>query len=270
MASKAVCPNVKMLIKSRDYHPGRLTIARLRCKQWTCAFCAERNMQAWKRHLVERFQGVLKGSKWCFVTLTAPPYLHGQPERSVEMFQSLWKRLYDKLRRYLGESVSYVYMYEAHKSGTYHMHALMSFGHIYDESPLFYVWKNPLDHHPIQRWLKDTCASLGGGYIVDVRRIHSRYGLNDSVSAVLYSIKYFAKSKSWKRFKKHARRIGVSRDIGGVPKPPKGEFSWIPMPWLRREEWEQEEEVFDLSIGRKVERADFEYGFYPPDNQEEA
>lgn len=263
------CPNVRMLIKSRDYQPDRLTIARLRCKQWTCEFCAERNMNSWRRHLIKRFQDDFKETSWCFMTLTAPPYLHGQPEKSVESFQRVWKRLYDLLRRLVGEKLSYVYMYEAHKSGTYHMHALVSCGGFYDRSPVIYVWKNPLDHHPLQRWLKDTLASLSGAFIADVRRIYSRHGLSDSVSAVLYSIKYFAKAKSWVRFKKHARRIGVSQDIGGLPKTPKGEFTWKPMPWLRIEEWYSEGVTYDLSIRREITRADFQNGFYPPNDGRE-
>lgn len=265
-----VCPNVKRLIASRDYAPDRLTIARLRCKQWTCEFCAERNMKAWRRHLLERFQGDLKGKSWCFVTLTAPPEMHGYPEKSVEMFQVAWKRLYDLLRRHIGEKLSYVYMYEAHKSGTYHMHALISCGAYYDIEPLVYVWKNPMDHHTLHRWLQDTMPKLKAGWKCDIRRIYSRYGLSDGVSAVLYSIKYFAKSKDWKRFKKHARRIGVTQDIGGLPKTPKTAFSWVPMPWLRKEEYDRENEVYDLSIRREVTPADFEMGFYPPNNQDDA
>lgn len=225
-------------------------------------------MNAWRRHLIKQFQGPLKGKSWCFMTLTAPPYLHGQPEKSVEMFQSAWKRLYDKLRRYVNEKLSYVYMYEAHKSGTYHMHILVSCGEFYDRNPLCYVWGEPLKHHPLHRWLQDTMPTLKAGYIVDVRRIYSVHGLSDGVSAVLYSIKYFAKAKDWKRFKKHARRIGVTQDIGGLPKPPKTEFTWLPMPCLREEDAMKENEVYDLSIREKLTHKHFENGFYPPSAKE--
>lgn len=269
MKKVSVCPNVKRLMKSRDYAPDRLTIARVRCKQWTCGFCSIRNMNAWRRHLIERFQGVLAGKAWCFLTITVPSEMHGYPEKSVEVLQQVWKRLYDLLRRHVNEKLSYVYMFEAHKSGTYHLHALVSLGCFYDRYPLIFVWKNPLEHHPLHRWLQDTLPSLGAGWKVDVRRVYSVHGLSDGVSAVLYSIKYFAKAKDWKRFKKHARRIGVTRDIGGLPKPKKSEHEWTLIPWLRREEYDKENEVYDLSIGRRVEPADFQYGFYPPDEPKE-
>lgn len=226
-------------------------------------------MRAWRRHLLERFQGKLKGKSWCFMTLTAAPELHGQPEKSVAVFQEIWKRLYDLLRRYVGEKISYVYMYEAHKSGTYHMHALLSVGLFYDQWQIAYVWKNPLDRHPLQRWLKDLLPKLGGGFIVDIRRVHSRYGLSDGVSAVLYSIKYFAKAKDWKRFKKHARRIGASQDIGGLPKPPKTDHNWTVEPWIRIEEYYAHGIVHDLSVRRDIKPPDFENGYYPPANGEE-
>lgn len=269
MKGLAVCPNVRRLMKSRDYKPGRLTIARVRCKQWTCEFCAQRNLNAWRRHLIKRFQEAVFGKSWCFLTITVPPSLHGQPVKSVAVLQQVWKRLYDLLRRKVNEKVSYVYMYEAHKSGTYHLHALVSIGHIYDKTPLVFVWRFPLDHHPLQRWLKDTLPALGAGYIVDLRRVYSVYGLNDGVSAILYSIKYMAKSKEWKNFKKHARRIGVSTDIGGLPKPPKSEFGWTTVPWLRIEEFYSEGIVHDLSIRRDITKEDFENGFYPPEKGQE-
>lgn len=222
-------------------------------------------MKAWRRHLLERFQGVLAGKSWCFLTFTVPSELHGHPEKSVEVLQSTWKRMYDLLRRHVGEKLSYVYMYEAHQSGTYHLHALVSCGAFYDLSPLVYVWRDPLEHHPLHRWLRDTLPTLGAGWRCDVRRIYSRYGLTDGVSAVLYSIKYFAKAKEWRRFKKHARRIGVTRDIGGLPKTPKSDASWSLAPWLTRTEFDRENEVYDVSIRRNVTKGDFEYGFYPPE-----
>lgn len=263
------CPNVRRLMKSHTHTLGRLTIARVRCKQWTCEFCAKRNMNAWRRHLIERLQGPLAEKSWCFVTLTAPPELHGYPEKSVAMFQEAWKRLYDLFRRYLNEKLSYIYMYEAHKSGTYHMHSLMSCGRAYDKSPLCYVWKKPLEQHPLHRWLQDTLPHLGAGWRVDIRRVYSVYGLSDGVSAVLYSLKYLAKAKDWARFKKHARRIGVTQDIGGLPKPPKSEHAWKLVPWIKIEDFKLETEVFDLTVKKRVHEADFENGYYPPENSEE-
>lgn len=176
--------------------------------------------------------------------------------------------MYDLMRRKFLYKLSYVYMYEAHKDGTYHLHAIINCGGDYDKDPVICVWKEPYKHHPLHRWFQDTLPTLGAGFITDVRRIYSMYGLRDSVSAILYAIKYMSKSGSWTKFKKHARRIGVTQDIGGLPKPIPSEFLWFPVPWITLKDLARWDIIEDVSTGRELKRGDFQNGFYPPDNEE--
>jgi hypothetical protein len=268
MKNKPHCKNFRVLLQSPDYKPDRLTVARLRCKQWTCDFCASRNLNQWRIHLLKRFDTDFRDTKFCFMTITVPPHLHGKPIESVSRLQDVWGKLYHLMRREYKEKFTYVYMYEAHKSGTYHLHALISLGEIYDDMAAKSEWDGILDHHPVARWLRDTLPSIGAGWKCDIRRVYSTNGLRDSVSAVLYAIKYMSKSKTWKQFKKHARRIGVSQDIGGLPKPKKGELNWSPTKYLTLKDLERYGTIEDLSIGREISEKDFQHGYYPPEYDE--
>lgn len=268
MKQKEVCPNIRMLVTSTDAKPGRLTVARVRCKQWSCDFCAKRNLAAWRAHLGKTFSRKFPDTKWCFMTITLPPHMHGRDDKGVPELQRIWKRLYDKLRRKYDEKISYVYFYEQHKSGTFHIHALISLGATYDLSPLLYVFKEPHKYHPMHRWLKDTNASLRGGHQTDIRRVYGRDGSSDASAAVMYALAYFAKMKTWDGFKKHARRIGVSQDIGGLPKAQKTLYKWEVRQYLTLADLARHGTIHDTSIGRDIGRGDFSYGFYPPENDE--
>lgn len=258
-----------MLMRSDDYKPDRMTIARVRCKQWSCPECARRNLNQWRLHLIKRFsEDDLKYTKWCFITITCPPYLHGKPQLSVERLQSVWKRMYDKMRRKFLIKLSYVYMYENHKSGTYHLHAIINLGAEYDLNPLCFVWKEPLKHHPMHRWFQDTLPSVGAGFITDVRRVYSMHGLRDSVSAIIYALKYMSKSGSWLQFKKHARRIGVTTNIGSPKKMSSSEHVWYPIREITLRDLARHGIIEDISIGKELKQSDFEYGYYPPLHEE--
>ncbi|MEP6634068.1 MAG: hypothetical protein ABJA62_07650 [Luteimonas sp.] len=140
----------------------------------------------------------------------------------------------------------------------------MSIGEEYEKHALQYVWNEPRRHHPLQQWLEATLTSIGGGWVCDIRRVYALNGGSEAGSAVAYAIAYMGKSKSWETFKKHARRIGVSSDIGSPPKPPPGALLWQ----IRREislgALAMYDAVEDISIGRKIGKGDFENGYYPP------
>lgn len=269
MGQTQYCKNVRMLMKSTDYKPDRLTVARVRCKQWTCPACARRNLNQWRLHLLKRFsKDDLIRDLWCFITITVPPHLHGHPQESVTRLQRVWKRMYDLMRRKFTSKLSYVYMYEAHSDGTYHLHAIINCGRDYDKDALIFVWREPYKHHPLHRWFQDTLPTLGAGFITDVRRVYSMYGLRDSVSAILYAIKYMSKSGSWVQFKKHARRIGVTQDIGGLPKALPSEFTWSPVPYISLNDLARHKIIEDVTTRRELTRKDFDHGFYPPEHEE--
>lgn len=269
MASKLYCKRVRMLVRSSDIVPSSLLIARVRCKQWSCPSCAEANKNMWKRHLVERFSHhPMNKTKWCFMTLTLPPRYHTQdPENGVATLQKAWKRMYDLLRRKYALRLSYVYFYEHHKNGTYHLHAIINLGEVYDR--LSVEWDGVLDHHEMARWMRDTLPSIGLGWKCDIRRVYAMNGLNDAISAVMYAIKYISKSKSWKRFKKHARRVGVTSDIGSPKRSKSEKGTWRPVPFVVKEDLDLFDKIIDVSRGHVLKLDDFEHGVYPREHEQE-
>lgn len=270
IVSKIYCKRVRMLMLSENFKPDQLTVARVRCKQWSCPACARRNINMWRLHLLKTLsKPEFADQKWCFITITVPPELHGQSVQSVGRLQKTWKRFYDWLRRKFKRVLSYVYMYEAHTDQTYHLHAIINIGEEYDSYPLIVVWKRPLEHHPLHRWMQDKLPTIGAGWKCGIQRVYPMYGLNSTVSAILYAIKYMSKSGSWVGFKKHARRIGTTSDIGSPPKPVAQDFLWLPVREISLRDLAKWGIIEDVSIGRELKRADFEYGFYPPMHEEE-
>jgi len=269
MSGKLYCKRVRMLMRSDDVIPSSMMIARVRCKQWECPACSQANKNQWKRHLVERFSHhPLNKTKWCFMTLTLPPYMHKKdPAEGVSTLQKGWKRLYDLLRRKYALKLSYVYFYEHHKSGTYHLHCIINLGDDYDR--LSEGWDGILDHHPIARWLRDTLPTIKLGWKCDIRRVYAMNGLNDAISAVMYAIKYISKSSSWRNFKKHARRVGVTSDIGSPKRGKSEKGSWRPVPFIVKEDLQYFDKIIDVSRGHVLKIDDFEHGMYPREYEQE-
>lgn len=264
MAALKLCPKMRMLQATDEAKPRTLTVVRMRCKQWTCPVCSVLNLSKWRAHLGKTLSKRFIGVKWCFVTITCPAWLHGDPVATVTRLQGVWKRFYDKIRRYVGRKISYVYMYEAHANGDYHIHALMSLGDVYEKNALAYVWIEPRRHHPLQEWLENCLTAIGGGWVCDIRPVYSANVGHEAGAATAYAMSYMAKSKSWETFKKHARRIGVSTDIGSPPKPAKSPLHWQVRREISLGALAAYDVVEDISIGREIGLGDFENGFYPP------
>lgn len=268
MITKKTCPNFRSLVTSTDVQPSRLTVARIRCKKWTCPYCGEKNLNAWRAHLGKTFARKFPNAKWIFITITLLGKDHGKEDKGVPKLQKIWSRLYHRMRRKYGKEISYVYFYEPHKKGTFHIHALLNIGHIYDETPLRKDLKYPLKKHPMYIWLQTTLGQLDAGKQTDVRRIYGKDGHNDASGAVAYALAYFAKMRNWEGFKKGARRIGVSQDIGGLPKASKSSYKWEVRQWLTLSDLYRHGTIYDVSIGRNIGKGDFEQGFYPPSKEE--
>jgi hypothetical protein len=271
---KPHCKRLK-IIAGNDA-PDGLKIVRIPCKKWDCSICGPKNAQLWRTYLLKRLSKPdMIGKKWCFLTITLPSKYHNaQASRDgVTALQKAWDRLYMPLQRLIGRKLSYVYFYEGHStkkdaSGieytAYHRHCIIDIGEEYDKDPLIYVWLRPQYHHPIQAWLKERLVKYGAGYILDLRRIRD-VGYGSSIGAVLYATKYMSKGSRWDDFKKGARRVGVSTDIGS-PKRKQSSENWNVMFGLSRENWQKRfGNVENVTTHEFLLGKDFDAsGFFPP------
>jgi len=270
MKHKQQCRRISSLLVSDDYIDGKTSVLRIPCKQWSCPICGPKLQNRWKHHLLKTLSSDKhKDKQWCFLTITLMPEFHDAktPSEGVERLQSVWKKLYMKMRRKVGgRLISYVYFYEGHKNHTYHIHAIMDIGLEYDKNPVYWVWEKPLDRHPLQRWLKDLLPTIGAGWSVDLRRIKGYGTQSSSVGTVLYAVKYMGKKNSWEGFKKSARRVGTSQDIGGInSKRDRSRSSWEIRHGISRDEYYKRGGKIHLVVENKpLELHDFEGDWYYP------
>ena len=124
---KSYCKNFHALATSDQ--ENKVLIARLRCKQWSCQFCAEMNRRQWYMTMTDAIDGL--GGEWTMLTVTLPAWIHKQKilfDRiydSVTTIKKNWDKLMKRLKRWLGK-FQYVRVLESHKSGVLHVHMLIN------------------------------------------------------------------------------------------------------------------------------------------------
>ncbi len=267
------CPRIKTLIGSLDFKPGFLSITRMRCRQWDCEYCAIRNADMWRGHLLHTFCDIMTDKKWIFITLTVPPELHKMPiEFSIKRLKEAWGGMYDRLRYKNAGKLSYVLVFEPHKSGIFHCHALCDMGAIYDAYGVIIDYTLPHDirvekekEHPFAIWLKEKCTDEKLGWVCHATRIREgRTGGDNARLAVGYITKYFSKAVTEVILPKRARRICTSRDIGSPRSKSKKKYSWVLKSPIKGSPL-GDKTIWLIPEGRTLEASDFgDDGYYPP------
>jgi hypothetical protein len=262
-----MCNRIKGVMVSDDYKTGYRTLVRIRCEMWGCPDCGPINAQRWRAYLLKRFNDDYGHVEWCFYTITAHKNAHKNTAMSVLNLQQVWKRLYDRLRRrFPNKRLEYVRVFEPHKSGRFHMHMLLNVGEEYDKHG--FVIKDKLDEyrHPECVWLRNTCASLGGGWRVHIRRVWDDIRRSANVGLVVgYIVKYMGKQMADFAFPKHQRRIQTSRNIGSPNTSARGQGTWKHMREVSQDEFLRGKPMLDMSTGEVLTIASFEgEHYYPP------
>lgn len=167
---------------SADDEPAR---AEYRCGSWKCYCCGYRMRQ----NLVEEIARVTKErpSLSRLLTLTLDPKY--APDDEDEQHQYLTRR-WNALRTVLTDeygSLSYIWVREEGESGNPHLHIIV-------------------DRYIPQEWLSSKWDELGGGRVVDIRRIEHLD------RAAHYIGKYLTK-EAMTGLPKGTRRYGSSSDI---------------------------------------------------------
>jgi hypothetical protein len=143
---------------------GELLALPLRCRSWSCAYCAPRL----RRRLRARLSGAPSNT---LITLTCRPALFATPEDAFRAMSAAVPVLIKRLRRrFRGQALEYFLVWELTRAGWPHLHMLF-------RGP--YVPKT---------WLSEAWADLTGAYIVDLRYLHG------ADHAVNYVSKYLSKS----------------------------------------------------------------------------
>jgi len=142
----------------QDPDTGRVIVVPLCCKSWTCPACAQRLKRVWGKR-------VIAAQPERFLTWTVDPKLHPDPDEARVAIQKAWTAFvvhWRKGRAAKGNKhkipphdLEYISVWERHKSGMPHLHALIRGPYI----PQSYI----------RRW----SIRAGCGEIIDIRQIYS-------------------------------------------------------------------------------------------------
>lgn len=261
------CKRIKGILLSHDYRQGYITLVRISCKQWGCPCCAHKNARNWRAYLLDTFNKKFGHEAWCFLTITAHKNAHKHSaEATILNLQQVWKKLYDRLLRRFGKGLQYVRIFEKHKSGRFHMHLLLNIGKQYDAQEFQIKTKLDEFRHPVCKWLKSACVSVGGGWRVHVKRVWDDTAKTANVGLVVgYILKYMGKDMANFKFPKHQRRIQTSRKVGSPATNAKGQGTWehkrkIGISYLL----EVKKRIVDMTTGEVLTDRSFEGESYYP------
>jgi len=90
------CPNLHMLAVSKQPSGSEIGFVRLRCKMWTCEYCAKINRLQWRAKLIHHIHAT-QGA-WSWFTLTAHSQTRGE-ERSIANLRRAWEKIIKRLKR---------------------------------------------------------------------------------------------------------------------------------------------------------------------------
>jgi len=246
-----------------DKHSALFT--RLRCKQWSCDFCAQKNQSIWAAFLIDKLPEV--ADEWWLVTLTAHSKLR-TAELSLKNIRDNIDRLMKRVKRVFGD-VQYVRVYEKHPtSEARHAHFIMC-----GLSPFVAtgcsVKLKPMALAITQRsgktgawslktWFKKVAQECSLGYMVDVSGTISHTG-----KVVSYVVKYLTKSQQ-DLTEKGLRHVQTSRKIG-APKTT-SDYTWKVVSFVTALDFLPGQTLTDLQTARAVD-ADYwgEMDVYPPE-----
>jgi len=240
-------------------------MARTRCKMWDCEYCAERNKDAWRKHIVKGIEKIGRLSTWWFITITAHRKAHKAKTQNATLknLQRGLTLLYGRLRherKPKTPKLEYCRVFEKHKKDTIHAHFILC-GIFRSQNGQFDKDGNDCG---MLRWLKDNCAQIGLGYMVSIKPIRCEAGYTGKRVAG-YVTKYMTKqSQSFLAFPPKVRRIQCSHAFGAL-KVVNEQYAFHIKSAIFPEELEQRE-VFDLNLNRKVQLSDCDKdGYYPPE-----
>lgn len=224
------CPNFTAFLIGTPIDGDTKLLTRARCKQWSCDYCAEINASMWRAHLLQAINTGDYLPHWYMLTITASGK-DRTPAKTLTDLQDNWGvivQLYRDQCRRMGQQLSYVRIFERHKDGSYHLHALINTviaGMAWYTDKLKSSKAKGRSGRGFAR-LKDYTAGKGLGHQVDIKKI-TPYQDYDAVGvAVSYVLKYMTKDAQAFTAPKHMRRVATSRNLAMQDYDASGNYDW--------------------------------------------
>ena len=262
MGDSDVC---KLYRKVAYAHTGskEAIFTRLRCKQWSCEFCAKKNASVWRAFLKEKLPQVSKD--WYLVTFTAHSRTRSQQGSLLNLRRNIDK-LFKRVKRVFGK-IEYVRTFERHPSSrAIHAHFIVAglspfvaIGYSSKLRPVAFGVLERKERNGVwsaKTWFKINAQECEIGYICDVRLIEG-----EPLYAVLYVCKYLTKAQQELGIK-GLRHVQTTRSIGS----PKSEVDnvWQTAPYIVAKQFAPNTRIVDLNTGEIIDNGYWEkHSFYP-------
>lgn len=254
------CPKFDAIVLTTN--TDNKLMARLRCKQWDCEFCAKINKKMWQAHLLDTLPKI--SLKWSFLTITAL----GDDHRNKTSLQAIiknWDKLMKRLKRSWG-AFDYMRVYEQHKSGEFHAHMLISYtppDALDKEAWASVVNPKTGKASTMYRGIAHAemvthCLEVGLGYIVDFKPLLDMRSMSFSENVgltVLYVSKYLG--KNLQNLPKGTRRIQTSQGIGRPKTENDEQYQWKVRSHITSNDILEHGAILDLSTKHIITTDDF-------------
>lgn len=262
MSEAHVCKLYKKVAFSQTA-PKEAIFTRLRCKQWSCDYCAAKNASIWRAFLKEKLPTISK--EWYLVTFTAHRNTTTK-QASLQNIRGNVEKLFKRVKRVFGD-ISYVRTFERHPSSKrIHAHFIVSglcpyvaVGYSEKLQPMaigVLTRKARDGFWSVKTWFKIQAQDVGMGMICDVRKIEG-----EPDKAVLYVCKYLTKSQQELNVK-GIRHVQTTRDIGS-PKG-KGDMEWQTASYIIARMFPANTAITDINTGKIIDNNYWErHSFYP-------
>ena len=172
---------------------------RLKCKSWSCGECGPKRAH----HLQKAIQSyAIENHLTRFLTLTLDPATAPPLDECIPYIRSAWAKFRVYLARRYGVSrqrrICFIAILEVQQSGYPHLHVL-------------------IDRYIPWEWIKASWTALGGGRVVDIRRVYdlhrighylAKYLTKEIILSAPAKCRRFTTSRGIQLFKKPDRRSG--------------------------------------------------------------
>lgn len=164
-------------------------LVRLRCKLWSCEYCASINRVQWRMRMLRTLERL--DDVWTFSTFTAHSFAHATGS-TLDNLKTGFTKLLKRMRRLMKhKKLIYIAVYEKHKSGAYHIHMLSNF-RIYEVGDTYgrrkrLITNNELLNKAHKHALRAHVADCSLGRQYDVQVIDTEYNENIDVDPLTQS-----------------------------------------------------------------------------------
>lgn len=240
MAKKA-CQN-KIWLRRIDDKTRMVYHVKIPCGRKKCPYCAnEIRKSHYKR--IAHVMSHRANWHWFFISTTGKSWWHDTDDKagiSLEQIRAVWAKFRKRLvRKTKDGKLLWVRVYEQHKSGVYHLHAIIGTNSEFwadsgigeqktvkmrskrKQRRISVATKARIRTDKRIRWIRKAWTACGGGYQVNMTQIHNH---ENSLVMVGYVVKYTVKTTS-----------GTSRVIEfcrafpkvGEKSPDKKTYQWL-------------------------------------------